>query len=124
VRELVARVEDLLHRARGLDLGAPAADSIRCGVMTLEPSSETVVRDGRAVRLTRTEFRLLLALVRRRGAIASRGELLRDVWGADAVVNSRVVDTHVARLRRKLEEDPANPRHILTALAWGYRFQP
>jgi two-component system KDP operon response regulator KdpE len=66
--------------------------------------------------VTGTEFRLLLALMRRRGAIASRMELLREVWGAS--------DTHIARLRRKLEDDPANPRHILTALAWGYRFRP
>ena len=67
---------------------------------------------------------LLLALMRRRGAIASRIELLREVWGAGAAVSRRAVDTHIARLRRKLEDDPANPRHILTALAWGYRFRP
>jgi DNA-binding response OmpR family regulator len=51
-------------------------------------------------------------------------ELLREVWGAGAAVSRRAVDTHIARLRRKLEDDPANPRHILTALAWGYRFRP
>ena len=51
-------------------------------------------------------------------------ELLREIWGAGAAVSRRAVDTHIARLRRKLEDDPANPRHILTALAWGYRFRP
>ncbi len=75
------------------------------------------------MRVTHTEFRLLLALMRRRGAIASWIELLREVWGTGAAVSRRTVDTHIARLRRKLEEDPANPRHILTALAWGYRFR-
>jgi two-component system KDP operon response regulator KdpE len=90
----------------------------------VEPATQTVLRAGQPVRVTHTEFRLLLALIRRRGAIASRIELLREVWGAGAAVSRRAVDTHIARLRRKVEDDPANPRHILTALAWGYRFRP
>jgi hypothetical protein len=126
VRELVARVEDLLRQTRGLPAGATTglAGTIRFGSVLLEPSTQTVLRGGQPVRVTHTEFRLLLALMRRRGAIASRLELLREVWGAGAAVSRRAVDTHIARLRRKLEEDPANPRHILTALAWGYRFRP
>jgi hypothetical protein len=126
VRELIARVEELLRRTRGLPAGAATglAGTIRFGSVLLEPSTQTVLRGGQPVRVTGTEFRLLLALMRRRGAIASRMELLREVWGAGAAVSRRAVDTHIARLRRKLEEDPANPRHILTALAWGYRFRP
>jgi two-component system KDP operon response regulator KdpE len=126
VRELIARVEELLHRTRRLPAGASTgwAGTIRFGSVLLEPATQTVLRGGQPVRVTHTEFRLLLALMRRRGAIASRIELLREVWGAGAAVSRRAVDTHIARLRRKLEEDPANPRHILTALAWGYRFRP
>jgi two-component system KDP operon response regulator KdpE len=126
VRELIARVEELLHRARGLPAGGSNSWSgtIRFGSVMVEPATQTVLRGGQAVRITHTEFRLLLALMRRRGAIASRIDLLREVWGAGAAVSRRAVDTHIARLRRKLEEDPANPRHILTALAWGYRFRP
>jgi Transcriptional regulatory protein, C terminal len=126
VRELVARVEELLRQTRGLPAGATTglAGTIRFGTVLLEPSTQTVLRGGLPVRVTHTEFRLLLALMRRRGAIASRIELLREVWGTGAAVSRRAVDTHIARLRRKLEEDPANPRHILTALAWGYRFRP
>jgi hypothetical protein len=126
VRELVARVEELLHRTRRLPAGASAgwSGTIRFGSVMVEPATQTVLRGGQPVRVTHTEFRLLLALMRRRGAIASRIELLREVWGAGAAVSRRAVDTHIARLRRKLEEDPANPRHILTALAWGYRFRP
>lgn len=125
VRELIARVEELLHRTRAMPAGASGgwAGTIRFGNVLLEPATQTVLRGGQPVRVTHTEFRLLLALMRRRGAIASRMELLREVWGADTVVSRRAVDTHIARLRRKLEEDPANPRHILTALAWGYRFR-
>ena len=126
VRELIARVEELLHRTRRLPAGASTgwAGTIRFGSVLLEPATQTVLRGGQPVRVTHTEFRLLLALMRRRGAIASRIELLREVWGAGAAVSRRAVDTHIARLRRKLEDDPANPRHILTALAWGYRFRP
>ncbi len=126
VRELMARVEELLHHTRSLPAGGGASWSgtIRFGTVVVEPATQTVLRDGQPLRVTHTEFRLLLALIRRRGAIASRVELLREVWGAGAAVSRRAVDTHIARLRRKLEEDPANPRHILTALAWGYRFRP
>jgi DNA-binding response OmpR family regulator len=126
VRELIARVEELLHRTRGLPAAGSSSWSgtIRFGSVMVEPATQTVLRGGQPVRVTHTEFRLLLALIRRRGAIASRIELLREVWGAGAAVSRRAVDTHIARLRRKLEEDPANPRHILTALAWGYRFRP
>lgn len=126
VRELIARVEELLDRTRRLPAGASTgwAGTIQFGSVLLEPATQTVLRGGQPVRVTHTEFRLLLALMRRRGAIASRIELLREVWGAGAAVSRRAVDTHIARLRRKLEEDPANPRHILTALAWGYRFRP
>jgi DNA-binding response OmpR family regulator len=126
VRELIARVEELLRQTRGLPAGAATglAGTIRFGSVLLEPSTQTVLRGGQPVRVTGTEFRLLLALMRRRGAIASRMELLREVWGAGTAVSRRAVDTHIARLRRKLEEDPANPRHILTALSWGYRFRP
>jgi two-component system, OmpR family, KDP operon response regulator KdpE len=126
VRELIARVEELLHRTRRLPAGASAgwSGTIRFGSVLIEPATQTVLRDGQPVRVTHTEFRLLLALMRRRGAIASRMELLGEVWGPGAVVSRRAVDTHIARLRRKLEDDPGNPRHILTALAWGYRFRP
>jgi hypothetical protein len=126
VRELVARVEELLHRTRALPAGGAGgwSGTIRFGSVMVEPATQTVLRAGQPVRVTHTEFRLLLALIRRRGAIASRIELLREVWGAGAAVSRRAVDTHIARLRRKVEDDPANPRHILTALAWGYRFRP
>jgi len=126
VRELIARVEELLQRTRGLPAGAATglAGTIQFGSVLVEPATRTVLRRGQPVKVTGTEFRLLLALMRRRGAIASRIELLKEVWGAGAAVSRRAVDTHIARLRRKLEEDPANPRHILTALAWGYRFRP
>ncbi len=79
--------------------------------------------DGAPVSLRPKEYDLLLALFRRRGSVAGRLELLREVWGYGADVVSRTVDTHVGELRRKLEADPAEPRHILTVRKSGYRLQ-
>ncbi len=126
VRDLVARVQELLadtrRRTREVEAPFPGA-TMTVGDFVLDLPAQAVRRAGRAVRVTQTEFRLLFALVRRRGAVASRDELLREVWDHDASITARVVDTHVARLRRKLEDDPRQPRHILTALAAGYRFR-
>jgi DNA-binding response OmpR family regulator len=69
------------------------------------------------------EFDLLLALVRRNGAAASRRDLLREVWGTTKAVSLRTVDTHVSNLRRKIEDDAAHPRYILTVKKVGYRLQ-
>ena len=69
------------------------------------------------------EFDLLVALVRRRGAVVSRLDLLHEVWGHSSAVLTRTVDTHIAELRRKLEDNPAIPRHILTVRKAGYRLE-
>jgi DNA-binding response OmpR family regulator len=82
-----------------------------------------VTRAGESVSLAPLEFDLLVALLRRDGAVVSRLDLLREVWGYRAVVVTRTVDTHIAELRRKLESDPATPRHILTVRKTGYRLQ-
>ncbi len=122
VLELLARVEALLRRTAPLG-GDGAGPPEQFGTVEVIPASRTVLRHGRAVALTPKEFDLLLALVRRRGAVASRMELLTEVWGYSAAVLSRTVDTHVAELRRKLEADPAAPDHILTVRKAGYRLE-
>ena len=82
-----------------------------------------MLRHGKAVTLTPKEYDLLIALLRRGGAVASRTELLTEVWGYSASVLSRTVDTHVAELRSKLEQDAAQPQHILTVRKAGYRLE-
>ena len=69
------------------------------------------------------EYDLLIALLQRRGQVVTRSELLEEVWGYAGEVYSRTVDTHVAELRRKLEENAADPQHILTVRKTGYRIQ-
>jgi len=123
VLELLARVGALLRRSRIAERAG--ADGIeRFGSVEINPASRTVTREGTPVALSPKEFDLLLALVRRRGAVASRVELLREVWGHRVEVMTRTVDIHIAELRRKLEHDPSQPRHILTVWKAGYRLEP
>ena len=125
VLELLARVAALLRRSRAADHRTTPSDGTeRFGGVEINPASRTVSKRGTAVALSPKEFDLLLALVRRRGAVASRVELLREVWGHRVEVMTRTVDIHIAELRRKLEDDPSEPRHILTVWKAGYRLEP
>jgi DNA-binding response OmpR family regulator len=122
VLELLARIEALLRRA-GSSNGATRPAPARFGDVEVDTSTRSVTREGSSVALAPMEFDLLVALLQRRGAVASRHELMREVWGHSAIVVSRTVDTHIAELRRKLERNPAEPRHILTVRKAGYRLQ-
>ena len=124
VLELLARVETLLRRKRSVAAAQPTPPIERFGEVTVNVATRTVTRDGLPVELAPKEFDLLVALLRRRGAVAWRLELMREVWGYDDAVITRTIDTHVAELRRKLERDPAAPCHILTVRKVGYRLQP
>jgi DNA-binding response OmpR family regulator len=121
--EFLARVQALLRRSRTAREATPApADNVRrFGQVTIDFSTRSVALDDAPVVLRPREYDLLVALVRRDGAIASREELLREVWGYDDSVVSRTVDTHMAELRRKLEVDPSEPRWLLTVRKTGYR---
>jgi two-component system response regulator MtrA len=121
VLELLERVASVLRRS-ARDAGGAADEGF--GDVRIDVSRRVVTRAGAEVPLSPKAFELLLALVRRQGAVASRHELLREVWGYGAAVVSRTVDTHVAELRRKLETDPAEPRHIVTVWKIGYRLAP
>jgi DNA-binding response OmpR family regulator len=123
VLELLERVGALLRRSAGRS-GAQAADScIRFADVVVDTGARTVRRGGQPCTLTPKAFELLLALIERQGSVVSRQELLKVVWGYGAFVLSRTVDSHVAELRRKLEVDPAKPKHILTVWKIGYRFE-
>ncbi len=120
--ELLERVHALLRRA-SREAGEPAAGLLTFGEVTVDPSSRTVTRAGETVTLPPKAFDLLLSLIRRDGKVATRVELLREVWGYGPLVLSRTVDSHIVELRRKLEADPANPRHLVTVFRMGYRFE-
>lgn len=121
--ELLERVHALLRRRAVRAEGSAAETLLSFGAVEVDTAARMVTNDGREVALSPKAFDLLLALVRREGRVASRVELLREVWGYGPLVLSRTVDSHVMELRRKLEQDPADPQHIVTVYKVGYRFQ-
>jgi two-component system alkaline phosphatase synthesis response regulator PhoP len=121
VLELLERVRSLLRRSTR---EASAETAISFGDVRVDAAARTVHKAGEPVALSPKAFDLLLALVRRGGRVASRAELLREVWGYGGLVLSRTVDSHVAELRRRIEDDPAEPRHVITVWKSGYRFVP
>ena len=124
VLELLARVEALLKRSGRHGAGAAEeTDTYAFGQVEVDVPTRSIRRNGELVELTPMEFDLLLFLLRRAGAVVRRGELLREVWGYKRAVATRTVDTHIAKLRTKLELDPAHPRHILTVRKVGYRLE-
>ena len=118
--ELVARVRAALRR-RGADAGDTPDGPIRLGPLRIDPAGRTVTRDGAAIELTRTEFDLLVELVRHAGQVVARDQLLDRVWGYDYLGDSRLVDVAIGRLRAKVEADSADPRLILTVRGVGYK---
>ena len=122
VGELRARVRALLRR-QGRN-AAEATPVIRFGDIEVDLSLRTVLRDGVPVHLTRTEYRLLSALLGHPGKVLTQRSLLRDIWGPTFIESSHYLRVYVGHLRHKLELDPAQPQHLLTETGVGYRFQP
>lgn len=128
VLELIARVEAILRRAGvpappdGSGHGGDAPDAgLRFGDVVVEEDRRVVTRGGVEVELTPLEYDLLVCLLRRGGAVVDRETLLTEVWGYKAPVPTRTIDTHIGNLRAKLEDDPSDPRHLVTVRKVGYR---
>ena len=119
-RELVARVGSVLRR---LDAAQEQGDEpYRRGRLTIDPSRHSVIHDNEPLTLTAREFNLLHTLASQPGRVYRRGELLDRVWGDAFAGVDRVVDVHMSNLRQKLEDDPAQPRLLLTVRSVGYKF--
>ena len=125
--ELLERINMMLRRAQSLTGRAPDdADGkgiIRFGDVEVDPASRRVLRAGKDIALSPKAFDLLVTLATSGGRVVSRHELLREVWKHQAEVVTRTVDSHVSELRHKLEQDPDEPRHIMTVWKAGYRFE-
>jgi len=118
-RELVARVKAVLRRA----MEKPAPEKIlKAGELVIDRERYTVSVKGKSIKLSATEFKLLLFLAERKGKVFNREQLLDAVWGDEAFVEPRTVDVHIRRLRSQIEEDPAHPRYIKTLRGIGYFF--
>jgi two-component system, OmpR family, alkaline phosphatase synthesis response regulator PhoP len=138
--ELLARVDAVLRRARRSPApAAPAAGGdgsrtatnatgarqgvLRFGDVCIDLDSRTVTRGDKPVRLTHLEFELVTFLCRNDRRVFSRAQLLREVWGGLQAGRARTVDNFMAQLRAKLEDDPDNPKHLVTVRGTGYRFE-
>jgi DNA-binding response OmpR family regulator len=120
-KELAARIRALLRRAHPVTAESVGPRRILIGDLVIGVEEGQVTRDGVPLPLTHTEFRLLVELASAQGRVCSREHLLDRVWGYGYFGDSRIVDVHIGRLRSKIERDPANPRHIITARGLGYR---
>jgi len=117
-KELVARIRALLRRSRATDT---VARRITVGDLEIAPEAASVTKKGEPVHLTKTEFKLLLALASRPNQVFTRELLLQQVWEYDYFGDSRLVDVHVRRLRWKIEDDPRNPQIVQTVRGLGYK---
>ena len=121
MRELLARVRAILRRAdtQATPPGAP----LRTGDIEIDVGRHTVNRGGKTLSLTPKEFDLLAFLTRNQGLVFSRDQLLEKVWGYDFAGDTRTVDVHVRWLRSKIEDDPDQPRRLLTVRGVGYKLE-
>jgi len=115
IRELLARIRARLRRH------VPSAAGLRLGPVEIDFDKHEATRGGQRIELTGKEFDVLRLLAQHRGDIVTRDRLLEEVWGYETYPTTRTVDNHILRLRQKLEEDPSNPRYILSIYGEGYK---
>ncbi|MEW5919557.1 MAG: response regulator transcription factor [Bacillota bacterium] len=120
-RELLARIKAILRRTGQLEQGG--RKSIRIGNLQVDLIRHRVTMEEREIPLTSREYALLSFLASNPGRVYSREQLLEQVWGYDFCGDARTVDVHIRHLREKLEEQPAEPRYILTVWGAGYKFK-
>jgi two-component system KDP operon response regulator KdpE len=121
VNELLARMRVALRHAAPSDRSPEPI--VEVGPLRIDLSDRVVTRDGRPVRLTPIEFRLLSLLVRNAGRLLTHRQILSEVWGPGRAHQNHYVRVHMASLRRKIEDEPARPRLLVTELGVGYRFR-
>lgn len=125
LRELVARVRASLRRSYGMLSQTSDKGAIQLGQIKIDLERLQVYRNGEKIELTPIEFRLFKYLFNHPNRPFTREDLIRSVWGYDSIIgNERTVDVHIRHLRQKLEENPAEPRWLLTVRGIGYKFQP
>ena len=122
VRELIARVRALLRRGNGGDFPG-ASHAITASGITLDEDAHTAAGEHGEIELTPREFELLASLMKNAGRVVSREDLLRDAWGWEYLTETKTVDTHIKRLRDKIEAAGYDPALVETARGYGYRFK-
>ena len=118
-RELLARIKALLRRA---EQGGQDIDTYSFGAVNVDFTKYEAEKNGTAIHLTALEFKLLHFLIKSRNCVKSRDSILDGVWGRGVYIQPRTVDKHIAELRKKIEDNPSDPKHILGVRGVGYRF--
>jgi two-component system, OmpR family, response regulator RegX3 len=121
--ELVSRVRAILRR-RELDRGESGSAVVRVGGVSLDFARHQVAADGRAIQLTRSEFRILALLAEAPEQVFSRRQIMEHLWESPYVGDERACDVHISKLRRKIERDPGHPERIVTVREIGYKLVP
>ncbi len=121
LRELIARVKAVLRRTEGVAEMNDAPDQIKLGKLEADFAKYEATYDGSPVKMSHKEFEILLYLIKHKNEIVSRYQLLEDVWGYEATPTTRTVDNFILKLRQKIEENPNDPKHILTVHGAGYK---
>jgi len=122
VRELLARIKTILRRSGG-GSSAPARTTFQFGDVMVDFKRQRVTKRGADLDLSAREFRILAYFIEHPGEMLSREKLLNDIWGYEVYPTTRTVDNHIARLRKKIEDEPDNPRWIKTQRGAGYIFE-
>ena len=122
-RELIARIRAVLRRGNEADDAGFGEIVLESGPVRMDVERHIVSVDGEAVALPLKEFDLLEYLMRTKGRVLTRGQLIDRVWGADYVGDTKTLDVHVKRLRSKIEDDPANPVRLVTVRGLGYKLE-
>jgi two-component system response regulator RegX3 len=123
MRELVARMRAALRRAPRGDALPPSEDAFQVGDVRLDPDRHEVEVRGQEIDLPLKEFELLELLLANAGRVLTRETLIDRIWGLDYVGDTKTLDVHVKRLRAKVEDDPSNPRRIVTIRGLGYKYE-
>jgi DNA-binding response OmpR family regulator len=119
--ELLARIRAVLRRTQGASRTEALTEILEVGELRLDARKQEVLKRGRKIELTHKEFQLLEFLLRHPGEVIGRDEFLRRVWGEDVYVTPRTVDTHMATLRKKIEDEVDRPRYIQSVRGAGYK---
>lgn len=122
-RELMARIRAVLRRGGEADDGGLGESVLEAGGVRMDVERHIVSVNGRRIALPLKEFDLLEYLMRNKGRVLTRGQLIDRVWGADYVGDTKTLDVHVKRLRSKIEDDPANPVLLVTVRGLGYKLE-
>lgn len=122
LREVIARIRALTRRAREYAEAARAEEILEFDDLSIDTTRHEVKLRGETIRFTPKEFELLTMLARNAGKMMHREELLERIWGYDSTIDSRTLDVHIGRVRSKLEDNPRDPKRIVTVPGVGYKF--